>query len=150
MCELWTISDHKRDEGNCAAGSSRQSCGCPPKDQYVITVMSRGLLIVLCKDRQMDPRGQQQLMFILLLCRGCSWYEYFCICFYTDEAWQGQWFSCHLGYCTVIGWPWQVMGVHVTETGVCMSVCALFCGKGHKGINSQTSQLLDLSLKHFK
>lgn len=28
------------------------------------------------------------------------------------------------------------------------SACALFCGKGHKGITPQTSQLLDFSLQH--
>ena len=32
------------------------------------------------------------------------------------------------------------------EQRVGMSGCALFCGKGHKGITSQTSQLLDFSL----
>lgn len=85
--------------------------------------MSRVLLIVLCKDRQMNPRGQQRLMLILLPCCGCSWYEYFCICSYTDEVWQRQWFSCHLGSCNVICWPWQVMGVHVTESGVWARLC---------------------------
>lgn len=31
--------------------------------------------------------------------------------------------SCHLGHYDVIGWPWQVMGVHCTERGVWARLC---------------------------
>lgn len=149
--KMWTLNCLRLQEemrGNCTAGSTGQNCGRSPKDQRVITVVSQAFWSSRAKtDRQMDPRGQQELMLILLLRRGCSWYEYFCIRFYADEAWQGQWFSCHLGYDNVIGWPWQVTGVschRVRRVGT--SVCALFCGEGHEGITSQTSQLLDFLL----
>lgn len=140
------LSETIRDEGNCT-GSSGRNCGCSLKDQYVIIVMSEGLLIVLCKDRQTDPRGWQELMFILLLRRSCSWYEYFCICSYTDEAWQGQWFklssrALKRDRLALTGHGGSLHRVWRVGT----SVCALFSGKGHKGITFQTSQLLDFFL----
>lgn len=148
---MWTLTCLLGVEGNCTAGSSGQNCGCSPKDQYVITVMSQGLLIVLCKDRQMAPRRQQELMFILLLRHGCSWYEYFS---YLFLHWRGMTGTVVQLSSRVLQCDWLALTGHggschkARHVGTSF-VFALFCGKGHTGNTSQTSQLVDILLEHF-
>ena len=56
-----------------------------------------------------------------------------CVCFYTEEPWQGQWFSCHSGRHDAIGRGWQVMEVHVRQSGVWARLCVCVCALVQRG-----------------
>lgn len=75
------------------------------------------------KDWSKGPAGVDMYTAVALLAVVADQSIFVCVCFYTDEPWQGQWFSCHLGYYDVIGCLWQVMGVRVTESRVRPCLC---------------------------